>query len=173
MGVSIIVMGVSGTGKSTVARALADRIGAVFIEGDDLHSQANLEKMESGIPLKDSDRYPWLQICNRAMREQNAQGKDAVLTCSSLKKAYRDALAEDCNAYFVYLKISKEESLKRVNQRVGHFMPTSMVESQFEVLEEPEPGEHTIIIESDRSLDQVVEDVSRRVRRNVLDSGER
>ncbi|GBR54362.1 gluconokinase [Neokomagataea thailandica NBRC 106555] len=171
MGVSIIVMGVSGTGKSTVARALADRIGAEFIEGDDLHSQDNLEKMESGIPLKDEDRYPWLEICNRAMRTFNEQGKDAVLTCSSLKSDYRDVLAKDCDAYFVYLKISKEESLKRVNQRVGHFMPTCMVESQFEALEEPEPGERTIIIESDRALDQVVEEVSRRVQRNVLGDG--
>lgn len=158
-GMSIIIMGVSGTGKSTISRAFASRIGADLLDGDDLHPHENIEKMESGVPLKDKDRDPWLRTCNREMRARNEAGRHVVLSCSSLKRRYRDILAHENNVYFVYLKISKAESLSRASQRIGHFMPASMIESQFAALEEPASDERTIVVNSGQSLENVVEDL--------------
>jgi len=137
-----IVMGVSGCGKSTIADALAERLGYHRLEGDALHPPANIEKMSHGIPLTDEDRWPWLEKIATQIRTWVAAGEPGVITCSALKRAYRDVLSGGSHAVcFLYLKGTKEEILPRLSHRTGHFMPTSLLDSQFATLQEPTQDE--------------------------------
>lgn len=134
----IVLMGVSGSGKTTVGRLLAQRLGWSFLDADDYHPAANVEKMRSGTPLTDEDRWPWLDRLNALLREQQADGRDAVLGCSALKQKYRDRLAANLDTVrWVHLKGSFELIESRLKARHGHYMPTTLLRSQFAALEEP------------------------------------
>lgn len=136
----VVVMGVSGCGKSEVGRAVAARLGLPLVEGDDFHPSRNILKMQQGIALTDEDRADWLLTLGR---ELASEPRGAVLTCSALKLAYRDTLrAAVPGLLFVHLAITQAESLRRVARRAGHFYPPSLVASQFEALQNPagEPG---------------------------------
>ena len=133
--ITFLIMGVAGSGKTTIAQKLTEEINAFLIEADDYHSKNNIKKMSSGIPLNDEDRYDWLvKIKEEIIKRQKTQ--NLVVTCSALKEKYRSILNVK-NYYLVYLKINKETARKRINNRRDHFMPDSLVESQFSILEEP------------------------------------
>lgn len=157
----IVVMGVSGSGKTTIGRGLADALGWPFYEGDDLHPRSNVEKMAQGIPLTDADRQPWLEAIRHLMDEHIAGGKSAVITCSALKQAYRDYLKQGRDeVVFVYLKGSFELLRERIAQRKGHYMPVDLLESQFATLEEPLDA---IVVDADQDSDSAVQSVMRRL----------
>ena len=133
--ITFLIMGVAGSGKTTIAKKITEEINAFLIEADDYHSKNNIKKMSSGIPLNDEDRYDWLvKIREEIIKRQKTQ--NLVVTCSALKEKYRSILNVK-NYYLVYLKINKETARKRINNRRDHFMPDSLVESQFSILEEP------------------------------------
>lgn len=146
---AIVVMGVSGCGKSTVGEAIAEKLGIEFQEGDRLHPQSNVEKMAAGIPLNDDDRWPWLDLIGAELRKGIDKG-GIVVSCSSLKKTYRDRLRNACDGdlAFVYLAGSLELLTERMGARTGHFMPLSLLTSQLATLEDPtgEPGVVTVDI---------------------------
>ena len=133
----VVLMGVCGCGKSTVGRALARELGWTFVDADDLHPQANVEKMASGIPLTDDDRWPWYERIVGQLRLLSAGGNHVVLACSALKQAYRDRLARAGDVRVVYLKGDAATIQPRISSRSGHFMPASLLASQFVTLEEP------------------------------------
>jgi carbohydrate kinase (thermoresistant glucokinase family) len=131
----IVVMGVSGAGKSTVAAALAQRIGGVYVDADDLHPAANVHKMASGIPLTDEDRAPWLDAVGKALRS-SVGGRPVIVACSALKRKYRERIrAEAPRAFFVLLTGTRDELERRLRARKGHFMPASLLDSQLATLE--------------------------------------
>jgi gluconokinase len=135
---AIVVMGVSGCGKSSVAKALSERIGARMIEGDAYHPEQNVQKMKAGIALTDADRQGWLEQLSAELANVVASGHIAVLACSALKRRYRDTLrAGVAELGFVFLDVSPEVTLQRVGSRSDHFMPATLVESQFRDLEPP------------------------------------
>ncbi len=138
----IVVMGVSGSGKTTVGRLLAERLGVPFADADDLHSAAQVAKMAAGHPLTDDDRWPWLALVGAAL--SNAEGTGLVMACSALKRAYRDAiLRAEPRTRFLDLEGSRALLESRVGHRVGHFMPASLLDSQLATLEplaRDEPG---------------------------------
>lgn len=145
---AVVVMGVSGCGKSSLARALADAMQLPLIEGDDFHSAANVAKMQAGVALTDADRHDWLAALGQQLA---AHGQGAVLTCSALKQAYREQLrAAAPGLRFAHLKLTRDEAIRRVGSRPGHFFNTSLVDNQFATLESPagEPG----VIEVDATL---------------------
>jgi len=132
------VMGVSGCGKSTVARALAGRLGWTFHDADDFHPQENVDKMRAGIPLNDSDRWPWLARLNRLLSDSIRSGSHPVLACSALRRVYREKLVEGgLPVTGIYLQGTYDEILARLAAREGHFMPPALLRSQFQTLEEP------------------------------------
>ena len=134
----IVVMGVSGAGKTTVGRLLARDLGAEFLEGDDFHPRANVEKMRSGIPLDDDDRRPWLLALRQQIDRWRAEGRAGVLACSALKEAYREILgAGQPGIHFVYLKGDEEQIRGRLELRSGHYMPPTLLPTQIAALEEP------------------------------------
>ena len=133
-------MGVSGSGKTTVGRGLADELGWKFYDGDDFHPRANVEKMAHGVPLNDDDRAPWLESLRDLIRSCLGRGESAVLACSALKRSYREYLLIDENVKLVYLKGDYELIEERLEGRSGHFMKPKMLDSQFAALEEPERG---------------------------------
>ena len=145
----IVVMGVSGCGKSSIAEALAKKLDVDFVDGDDLHPQANIDKMASGQPLNDDDRQPWLEAISQLGKDKVAAGKTLVVVCSALKKQYRDILrnASD-NMQFVFLKGSFELIHQRMQSRQNHFMKASMLESQFNTLDIQDSinDEHDILV---------------------------
>lgn len=157
-GKNIILMGVSGSGKSTIGAAVAREIKAKFIDGDDLHPRANIQKMASGQPLNDEDRAPWLQRLNDAAYSLNHKNESGIIVCSALKRRYRDLLRKDNdNMVFIYLKGSFEVILARLQARSGHFMPTELLKSQFEALEEPGADEKDVIcVDIDTDVEGVV-----------------
>lgn len=143
--VVLVMMGVSGCGKSTVAGLLAGRLGWAFDEGDDMHPQANRDKMAAGHPLNDEDRWPWLDLIADWVDGQLDAGESGLVTCSALKRSYRDILnRRGSGVVFVYLAGSQEAIAKRLKARHGHFMPSSLLDSQFADLEEPAPDEPAI-----------------------------
>lgn len=141
----IVIMGVSGSGKSTVAGLLASRLGWDFAEGDDLHPAANVAKMHAGQPLTDEDRWPWLESIAAWIRQHTDSGLPGVVTCSALKKRYRDVLRGE-GVVFVFLDGSRDRISGRLATRHGHFMPPSLLESQFEALEAPTGDENFITL---------------------------
>ena len=142
----VVVMGVSGSGKSTVAALLAAALGCQFQEGDDLHPPENVEKMRRGTPLTDADRMPWLRKIAAEIDGWRARGECGVLTCSALKRSYRDIIIGDRrDVVLLYLRGSRELIHQRMVARHGHFMPVALLDSQFATLEEPTPAEHPII----------------------------
>jgi gluconokinase len=134
----VIVMGVTGAGKTTIGRALAASLGWEFHDGDDLHTDASKRKMHQGIPLDDADRAPWLIAIRKLIETMLAEGRNGVVACSALKQAYRDEIVVDPNLVkVVYLKGSKEVLADRLRDRSGHFMNPDLLQSQFDTLEEP------------------------------------
>ncbi len=149
---AVVVMGVSGCGKSTVGRALAERLGWPFLDADDYHPPANVQKMSSGKPLDDTDRVPWLGTLNQLLRDQPR----AVLACSALKRAYRDTLraGQPEPVVFVYLRADREAIAARLLQR-EHFFPPHLLDTQFAALEEPAENE-ALIVDATEPVDQLV-----------------
>lgn len=141
----VVVMGVAGTGKTTIGEGVAEYFDVPFAEGDEFHSKANKDKMAAGHPLNDEDRWPWLRSLRNWMSEQAAQGKSSVVACSALRKIYRDVLREaDGDVFFVHLVLPEEVNVERLSQRHGHYMQTKMLESQLSTLEPLEEGEDGI-----------------------------
>lgn len=132
----VVIMGVAGTGKTTVGRGVADAFGLPFAEGDDFHTQANRAKMGAGHPLTDEDRWPWLRSLRDWMSAEAAEGRSAVVACSALRQAYRDVLREaDGEVFFVHLVLPEEVNTERLSSRAGHYMKSSMLGSQLATLE--------------------------------------
>lgn len=154
----LVVMGVSGSGKSTVGAALSQRLRVPFADADDFHPEANIAKMASGEPLDDSDRWPWLEEIGRWLAEHAESGTGGVMSCSALKRKYRDQLRHHAPATtFVLLEGSREVIERRQAARPGHFMPSSLLTSQFATLEPLEPDEDGIVLEVDQSVDAIVQ----------------
>jgi gluconokinase/shikimate kinase len=139
----LVIMGVSGSGKSTVAGVVAGRLGWDLAEGDDLHPEVNVAKMQAGIPLTDEDRWPWLEGIAFWIRQHTESGRPGVITCSALKKRYRDVLRGE-GVVFVFLQGSKDKISGRLASRHGHFMPPALLESEFDALEAPTEDENHI-----------------------------
>jgi gluconokinase len=141
---TIVVMGVSGSGKSTVAEGLVERLGWEFAEGDDFHPPANVAKMRSGQPLDDDDRWPWLRLLADWIGERERAGRSVVVTCSALKRSYRDLLRDGHpSVWFAHVTADPDVLRERVSGRTGHYMPVSLLESQLaalEPLQDDEPG---------------------------------
>ena len=152
---TVCVMGVSGCGKSTVAAMIADHFSVPFCEADDFHPESNIKKMAAGVPLDDSDRIPWLQAVReeiKRIRGRDAKGysRGCVVACSALKQSYRDRLSgEELETVFVHLAGSFEKIYERIQQRSSHFMPASLLRSQFTALEPPQPGPTAIELSID------------------------
>ena len=144
---AIIVMGVSGCGKSTVAGLIAQALALPFRDGDSFHPASNVEKMRAGIPLTDEDRWPWLAAMAAWIESHRGRGETVVLACSALKRVYRDALrAGHDDVRFVFLKGTKEEIAARLAARKGHYMPPSLLDSQLATLEPPSADERPITV---------------------------
>ena len=144
----VVLMGVSGSGKSTVAALLAAALGCKFQEGDNLHPRENVEKMRSGTPLTDADRLPWLRKIAEEIDGWRTRGECGVLTCSALKRSYRDIIiGTRHDVVLVYLKGSRDLIHRRMAARHEHFMPVALLDSQVATVEEPTPDEHPIIVE--------------------------
>lgn len=139
-------MGVAGCGKSTVAGVLAGRLGWPLEEGDDLHPPENVAKMAAGHPLDDDDRAPWLARIRGWIEERERDGEPGIVTCSALKRRYRDVLRDD-HVVFVYLHGTREQLLARMTARQGHFMPASLLDSQLATLEPPDPDEQALRVD--------------------------
>jgi carbohydrate kinase (thermoresistant glucokinase family) len=143
-----VVMGVSGSGKTTIGRALADALGAEFLEGDQFHPEANIAKMSRGEPLTDDDRWPWLDRMADKLARARTAGRSVVLASSALKRAYRDRLRRGApDLRLVYLKGEKALVAERLRARKNHFMPPGLLDSQFAALEEPGPDESPVVID--------------------------
>ncbi|WP_430699044.1 gluconokinase [Mesorhizobium dulcispinae] len=157
---AIVVMGVAGCGKTVVGEALAEALGAVFIEGDRLHPPENVARMARGEPLTDALREGWLDAIGERIASAVANGHKAVAACSALKRSYRDRLLGFCpGIVFLYLKIDRETAWRRVVGRKSHFMPASLVDSQFATLEEPGPDEPAVTVDAARSVAGIVKDL--------------
>ena len=153
----VVMMGVSGSGKTTIAKGVAARLGWDVLEGDAYHPRSNIEKMSHGIPLDDGDRLPWLQAIAQAIDAELAAGRSCVVACSALKRSYRDILLgprED--VVLVYLQGSHDLLTERMRGRTGHFMPPSLLDSQFATLEEPTPDEAPITVSVAPPPEQIV-----------------
>ncbi len=157
-GRAIVVMGVSACGKTSVAEGLAAALQADFLEGDRLHPQANIDKMSEGIPLTDADRWPWLDRIGAELHAATEAGSDIVASCSALKRAYRDRLRAEAggNLAFVFLRGSRDLLIGRMQQRRGHFMPASLLESQLATLEDPSGEAGVVTVDIDAPLEAIV-----------------
>jgi len=157
---AIVVMGVSGSGKSTVASALARRLDREFAEADKFHSAGNIAKMSEGTPLTDEDREPWLDAIAHWIDAQRAKGRPCIVACSALKRAYRHRLSRGHDdVRFVYLQGSFDVVSKRLAVRTGHYMPLSLLQSQYDTLEEPGREEKPIIVSVERPPEVIVDDL--------------
>ena len=155
----VIVFGVSGAGKTTIGKLLADELGWRFYEADDFHPRPNIEKMRSGLPLADEDRWPWLNLLREQITRSHAAKESAVLACSALKRAYRERLRVSDDVKFVFLRGNYGLIERQLRRRRGHFMNPALLQSQFADLEEPEPNEEAITIELGRSPEELVEQI--------------
>jgi gluconokinase len=157
----IVLMGVSGTGKTAVGTGLARALGGEFVEGDDYHPPANVEKMRSGVPLDDADRQPWLETLSREIGKWLDAGKAVVLACSALKQRYRDILkAGRPEVRFVHLEGDKDLIRERLEHRRGHYMPASLLDSQFAALEEPADA---ITVDVEGTPDEIVAEIMKKL----------
>ena len=156
----LLVMGVSGCGKTTVAAGVAERLGWTLLEGDTFHPPANVAKMASGTPLTDEDRWPWL----RAIAAEASRHTNAVIACSALKPSYRAILVPDV---LVYLQGSKALIAERLKARKGHFMPPALLDSQFAILEPPEADEHPIVVPIDPAATELIRIVIARLEEHL------
>lgn len=155
---AIVVMGVAGSGKSTVGTRLAERLGATFIEGDRFHLPASIDKMAAGIPLTDEDRWPWLEVVGREIARLASGERPVVCACSALKRAYRDRLRESAGIplAFVYLDGSRELIAGRMAARSGHFFAPLLLDSQFAALEPPGKDEGAIVADLNLPVEEMV-----------------
>jgi gluconokinase len=161
----VLVMGVSGSGKSTIGQALTDALVArgepcVFVDADDLHPVANKEKMRQGIPLTDEDRWPWLDACAERIAAVESDGSRCVMANSALKRAYRDRLRESVPGLVIaFLDGSRDLIAERQSHRQHEYMPTTLLDSQFETLERPQPDEAAVAVSIDGSVDDTVREI--------------
>lgn len=155
--VRVVVMGPSGAGKSTIGSALAEVVGACFVDGDDLHPLTNVDKMRAGIPLDDEDRMPWLAEVGRALRSEER----IVVACSALRRRYRDAIrVEAPDAFFVELSLDREEIAKRLSARAEHFMPPSLLDSQLAALEPLAADERGVRVSASAAPARIVAEIN-------------
>ena len=155
-------MGVTGCGKTTIGSKLARSLGVLFLDADDFHPEANLKKMSSGTPLDDSDRIPWLEI----LREELRSNRGCVLACSALKKKYRSILEDaDRNTVFIMLDISKETARYRLRSRANHFMPETLVDSQFDSLERPPDA---LVVDAEEPVNSCLDVILRKISGGVF-----
>jgi gluconokinase len=163
----LVVMGVSGSGKSTVALEVQRLLGWQFQEGDDLHPPANVEKMRSGHPLNDDDRRPWLQAIAAWIDARLAVGEPGIITCSNLRRAYRRiTIGDRAGVTLVYLQGSRQVIGERIRQRTHTYMPATLLDSQFETLEEPTADEHPVVVPVGGSLETTVIELLQRLARH-------
>jgi carbohydrate kinase (thermoresistant glucokinase family) len=159
-----VLMGVSGSGKTTIARGVAQREGWRLVEGDSFHPPANVAKMHAGTPLTDEDRWPWLRAIAQEIDAMRARGEPAVVACSALKRAYRDILiGARKDVVLVYLQGSKSLIAGRIAARKDHFMPPALLDSQFATLEEPGADEHPMVVSIAPPPDAIVDEVVRQL----------
>jgi gluconokinase len=156
----VIIMGTTGSGKTTIGGLLAERLGWEFVDADDFHPPANVQKMKHGIPLTDADREPWLKALHDKIVQWNTEGRNVVLACSALKQSYRDELRVGSGVKFVYLKGSYELFSKRVLARKGHFAKQDLLVSQFATLEEPGDA---ITVDAGPAPEQIVAEVRKQL----------
>jgi carbohydrate kinase (thermoresistant glucokinase family) len=157
---NLVVMGVSGCGKTTLAKALAQSLDLNFMEGDDFHPQANVDKMSSGVPLNDEDRKPWLEKINEEIQKQSG----VVVSCSALKEVYREILSRDIDELiFIHLDGSFDLIYNRMQQRSNHFMPVELLKSQFDTLENPK---NAIVINIDQSMEDILKEAIEKLKMN-------
>lgn len=169
--VVLVVMGVSGSGKSTVAGMLAGRLGWDLEEGDDLHPASNVAKMAAGVPLTDEDRWPWLDKIAAWIQLHVASGTPGIVTCSALRRVYRDRLS-GAGVAFVHLDGTREVISRRLSNRLDHFMPQSLLGSQFATLESLEPDENGIVVQLGQGPKDEVKEIMRRLRLSALPAPE-
>ena len=155
----LIVFGVSGAGKTTVGKLLARELGWHFLEADDFHPAANVEKMRSGHPLTDEDRWPWLEHLRRQIKRSLAAGENAVFACSALKRAYRDRLRVSEEVKFVYLRGDFALIEEQLRSRRRHFMDPDLLQSQFDDLEEPQPDEHVVTVQLGGTPEEILGEI--------------
>ena len=162
---AIVVMGVAGCGKSTAGTEIARHLCVTFLEGDQLHPAANVEKMAAGVPLTDEDRYPWLEAIGAAIKSRVVRSEGVVAACSALKRAYRAILRERSGTgnelIFVYLSGSQELISERLKLRTGHFFPASLLDSQFATLEPPQADERHVVADLRMPLEEMIAQVMR------------
>jgi gluconokinase len=172
MSQAVILMGVSGCGKSTIGTRLSRRLDWEFIEGDEIHPAENVRKMASGIPLDDTDRLPWLKRINALLLEKQAGGASAVVSCSALKRKYREILAQGVeNLTFVYLAGDFETIFERMQSRDPHYMKADMLRSQFDALEPPDAGD-ALVISIELPVEKIVEAIIAEIKSGAqLDTG--
>lgn len=160
----LVIMGVSGCGKSSVALGLRDKLGWLFQEGDELHPKANVDKMSAGIPLDDADRAPWLAICAAWIRARHDAGEGGLLTCSALKRSYRETLSQGLpDVWFLYLKVPEAMLKERLAHRSHHYMPSSLLPTQLRTLEEPGPDEQALTVVAHATVEETLQAVLERL----------
>jgi gluconokinase len=167
---ALVVMGVSGSGKSTIAEKLAERLGWVFEDGDRFHPASNVAKMSAGQSLTDEDRRPWLEAIADEIDRVCKAGERAVIACSALKHAYRDVLVHGrSDVRIVFLSGTQALIADRLAGRKGHFMPPGLLDSQFKTLEPPEKSEHPVTVSIDASVETIVEDIVLQLKLNTVE----
>lgn len=158
----VLVTGVAGSGKTTIGRSLARRMDVIYAEADDFHSEANRLRMASGLPLSDDDRDPWLLTISTWIDARLAAGESGVVTCSALKKSYRDRLHRP-GVLLVFLKVDWETVSQRLEERRGHFFPAALAASQFETLEEPGPDNDVLVIDASQQPEQILSEILKEI----------
>jgi gluconokinase len=160
----LVIMGVSGSGKTTVGKLLAERLGWQYQEGDALHPPENVAKMSAGTPLSDADRTPWLRLIANRIDAWRSRGEAGVVTCSALRQAYRDIIiGERPDVGLVHLRGSRELIGRRMAARKGHFMPTALLDNQFATLQEPSAEERAIVVDVGGAPAEIVDEILRRL----------